>query len=281
MIMSSSEFKGHFTVQNPVITPVNLALQGGGAYGAYTWGVLDGFLSDPHFDIDALSGSSAGALNAIALSIGYIENNAQGARDKLRLIWEEIAAGENRMWDTAQKAFNAWAWGRVHHPLDDLIARHLDFDLLRRQQPFGIALGVTRVRDGKGFVFQNDQITPSVLRASTFLPLWGNGVDLFGDYYWDGAFSKNPPLRCFNDISNTRKTVLIQIENGGRNWVKSAEQRGLILDVVSGCDDLAGFNLNDQFWPQRSVLEDLFTKGQQAASAYLQKRANGAVFQPC
>lgn len=203
------------------MTRLNLALQGGGAHGAFTWGVLDRLLEDETLDFAALSGTSAGALNAAALKAGMIAGGRQGAKDSLTALWTQVAnLGDFRMarwmqplwtasraWtDVIESAFpvspqglaaqlwSPYGWGPFwENPLEPVV-RRLDFSHVCHGEGPRLYVGATNVRTGRIRIFEGDDLTPDALLASACLPTVFQAVTIEGDAYWDGGYSGNPAL---------------------------------------------------------------------------------------
>lgn len=203
------------------MTRLNLALQGGGAHGAFTWGVLDRLLEEGDIDIAALSGTSAGALNAAALKAGMIAGGRQGARDSLAALWAQVAnVGDFRMarwmqpfWsasrlmtDAVETAFpispqgiaaqvwSPYGWGPFwENPLDPVV-RRLDFSQVCQSEGPRLFIGATNVRTGRIRIFEGPDLTPEALLASACLPTVFQAVTIEGESYWDGGYSGNPAL---------------------------------------------------------------------------------------
>jgi NTE family protein len=201
---------------------LNLALQGGGAHGAYTWGVLDRLLEDDFLTFDTISGTSAGAVNAVALASGYLEGGTSGAREKLDAIWRATAkAGDflsmpKTPTQMMTKAFSGMLAPFDHHPLDydplrKILDDHIDFDQLRHESPIGLYVAATQVSNGTARIFSTDEISIDAVLASTCLPFFSKSVLIDGEPYWDGGFSANPAIRPVILNSNTDDTLLIQI----------------------------------------------------------------------
>jgi NTE family protein len=178
---------------------VSLGLQGGGSFGAFTWGVLDRLLEEERLDIDMISGASAGAVNAVVLADGLIAGGRTEARAKLAQLWERVGHG------VAVGGAAALAWARLaspyqlnplgYNPLRDLLAELVDFDRLRTQSAVRLLIAATRVRDGHPRFFREYEITLDAVLASACLPFLQQAVEIDGEAYWDGGYSANPPLR--------------------------------------------------------------------------------------
>ena len=192
---------------------LNLALQGGGAHGAFTWGVLDRLLDDASLQFEGLSGSSAGAMNAVALADGWLKGGRSGAREGLAALWTEVGKlmppamvvqgeGESIQLSTASKVLASWA-GHFSpaqlnplelNPLRDLLTRLVDFEALRAHSPFKLFVAATQANTGKLRIFREHELTADMLMASACLPKIHHPVDIDGVPYWDGGYSANPAV---------------------------------------------------------------------------------------
>lgn len=206
---------------------INLALQGGGAHGAFTWGVLDRILQDDDIEIAAISGTSAGAMNAAALKAGWIADGRQGARDNLEWLWGQIGAvTDSRMadwiapytatapfwakameyspayaaFDMTTRLFSPYVYGPfLQNPLRRIVDE-FQYDAVCAQGGPEIHICATNVRSGKIRVFTGDEIMPDVILASACLPTIFQAVE-FNDpatgkseAFWDGGYTGNPAL---------------------------------------------------------------------------------------
>lgn len=185
------------------LPPLSLALQGGGAHGAFTWGVLDRLLEEPALAVDGVSATSSGAMNALALAQGWLEDGRDGARAKLQALWQAVAAQSNPMrWAFGSSLLSSWANHFTPeqinplglNPLRALGERLFDFERLRAQAPFKLFVAATRVRDGALKLFGNDELSIDALLASTCLPQLFAAVVVNGETYWDGGYAGNPAL---------------------------------------------------------------------------------------
>ena len=197
---------------------MDLALQGGGAHGAFTWGVLDRLLQEPWLRIDGVSGTSAGAMNAAVLVDGYADRGAEGARAALENFWQRVSQAAllspfrrtpldvllgrwtldySPMFvamDLMSRMFSPYNLGQHGaNPLQGILAECVDFDRLTRA-PIKLFVTATNVRTGRGRVFRNREITPDVLLASACLPTMFQAVEIDGEVYWDGGYSGNPTI---------------------------------------------------------------------------------------
>ncbi|MEM7057080.1 MAG: patatin-like phospholipase family protein [Pseudomonadota bacterium] len=215
---------------------VNLALQGGGAHGAFTWGVLDKLFEDDRIWIDAISGTSAGAMNAVVAAHGMHENGAEGARQRLAEFWREVsnsarmspiqrtpwaqATGDwsldssptYQMMATMQRLASPYDMNPFRiDPLRKIVERLVDFKRVRNCKDMGVFLSATNVETGRVKVFTRDEITADVTMASACLPYLQQAVEIDGVPYWDGGFMGNPPLFPFFHGSPSNDIMIVQI----------------------------------------------------------------------
>ncbi|MEM9961267.1 MAG: patatin-like phospholipase family protein [Pseudomonadota bacterium] len=215
---------------------VNIALQGGGAHGAFTWGVLDKLFEDDRIWIEAISGTSAGAMNAVVAAQGMYEGQAPGARQRLEEFWRAISeAGKaspykrtpidmlmgNWSLDTSPGYLFMDVLSRMVSPYDlnplnlnplrDLVEKFVDFNKVRDCEDMGIFLSATNVETGRVRVFERCEITSDVVMASACLPFMFQAVEIGGAPYWDGGFMGNPPLFPFFHHSPSQDIVIVQI----------------------------------------------------------------------
>ncbi|HZP67857.1 MAG TPA: patatin-like phospholipase family protein [Rudaea sp.] len=188
----------------------SLALQGGGAHGAFTWGVLDRLLEEPWFGIDGVSATSSGAMNALALAQGWLEDGRAGARATLAALWERVAAQTSLLrWAFSTPAGSAGETlllGLTRYftpqeinplginPLRGIAESLFDFERLRSASPFKLFLATTRARDGRLVLFDNAKLSLDALLASACLPQLFAPVAIDGEIYWDGGYAGNPAL---------------------------------------------------------------------------------------
>jgi NTE family protein len=215
--------------------PIDLALQGGGAHGAFTWGVLDRILEEEWLDINGVSGTSAGAMNAAVLASGYATGGRQGARDRLELFWRRNA--EAARYSPFQRSpldvlLGRWTldnsplfvamdmMSRVlspydlnpggGNPLTGILEEVIDFGAVA-EGPIKLFVTATNVRTGRGRVFRNHELTPDVLLASACLPTLFQAIEIDGDDYWDGGYSGNPTMTPLIRECDSLDTILVQI----------------------------------------------------------------------
>lgn len=184
-----------------------LALQGGGSHGAYTWGVLDRLLEEPTLAIEAVSGASAGAMNAVVLAHGWCTGGREGAREALEAFWTAVSARMStgvgatpllpdpaRAYVSMTRYFSPYQLNPLNlNPLRDIIVEQIDFERLRKSR-IRLFVSATRVRDGALRIFTNQDVSVDALLASASIPTMHHSVEIDGDAYWDGGLTANPPL---------------------------------------------------------------------------------------
>jgi NTE family protein len=233
--------------QDPLL--IDLALQGGGSHGAFTWGVLDRLLEEPRLRIAAISGTSAGAMNAAVLADGWTQGGADGARAALDQYWERVSRAaafsplQRSAWDrllgrwtldTSPAYVTMDLMSRVLSPYDlnplglnplrSILAVSIDFDRLSRS-PIKLFITATNVRTGRGRIFRNPEITVDVLLASACLPTLFRAIEIDGEPYWDGGFAGNPTITPLVRESDAHDTILVQINPRARpNTPRSAAE---------------------------------------------------------
>ncbi len=223
--------------RSPTRRPVlaDLGLQGGGAHGAFTWGVLDRLLEEPWLRYDGISGTSAGAMNAAVMIDGYAAGGAEGARQALERFWRAVSDAARfspirrgplevltGAWtldysplfvamDLAARVVSPYDTNPFgSNPLEKILEDCVDFDRLRRA-PIKLFITATNVRTGRGRVFRNADVTPHVLLASACLPTMFQAVEIDGEAYWDGGYSGNPSLAPLIRECDSHDTIIVQI----------------------------------------------------------------------
>jgi NTE family protein len=215
---------------------LNLALQGGGAHGAFTWGVLDRLLEDDRIEIEGISGTSAGAMNAAILAQGFVSGGKDGARKSLDKFWHRIAAyssfGPMRR-SAIQRIFGNWnldhSLGHIWldavlrflspyqfnalglNPLRDILAAEIDIHAVGTCDQFKLFVCATNVRTGKIRVFDRMALTIDALLASACLPHVFRAVEIDGDPYWDGGYMGNPAIFPLIYGCDSADVVIVQI----------------------------------------------------------------------
>jgi NTE family protein len=207
---------------------VSLALQGGGAHGAFTWGVLDALLQDPRLDFEAISGSSAGAMNAVVMAHGWMNGGREGARLALSDFWSEVGKqipasmvshgnGDAISLSPATKLLASWAGmfspGNLNplsiNPLRSLLQKQIDFEALRKNSPFKLFIGATQANTGMLRLFRDHELTLDMLLASACLPRIHPTVEIDGQPYWDGGFAANPAVFPLLHEAQTSDVLLV------------------------------------------------------------------------
>jgi NTE family protein len=211
---------------------INLALQGGGAHGAFTWGVLDQLLADERLEIEGISGTSAGALNAVMVADGLARGGPQEARERLANFWRAISSNghlpdlqrgvvdrlfsfvpRQGLWFGALSRF--WSPYDLNplniNPLKDVIERFVDFEAIRRERHLELFISATNVHTGEPRVFTRDEVSPEVVMASACLPLLFRAVEISGTPYWDGGYSGNPAILPFLRTTGTEDVLIVQL----------------------------------------------------------------------
>jgi NTE family protein len=214
---------------------VDLALQGGGSHGAFTWGVLDRLLEEPWLQIVAISGTSAGAMNAAVLADGWTKGGAEAARAALDHFWRRVSRAARfspLQRSPVDRLMGRWTldlspayvamdlMSRLLSPYDlnplglnplrGILARSIDVNRVARS-PIKLFITATNVRTGRGRIFRNAEITPDVLLASACLPTMFQAISVDGEPYWDGGFAGNPTITPLIRESDAHDTILVQI----------------------------------------------------------------------
>jgi len=220
----------------PGIKRVNLALQGGGAHGAFTWGVLDHLLEDGRLSVAGISGASAGAVNAVMLADGLARGGPEEARKRLTEFWQAASLGGNltggqravmeRLFsmmpaegspvqlfmDTMAKFMSPYDFNPLNiNPLKDLIERFADFEAIQAFRELQLFISATNVHTGRLRVFRREHVTADVVMASAALPLMFRAVEIDGEPYWDGGFTGNPAILPFLNANDIDDVVVVQI----------------------------------------------------------------------
>lgn len=219
------------------IKHIALALQGGGAHGAFTWGVLDRLLEVDEIVADAICGTSAGALNAVACSYGLHIGGPKKAKEILEELWQQISTSggflfKPSMWDkymsggdiynspgymwfnTMTQFFSPYNFNPFNfNPLRDILNELIDFKELQLYNQKKIFICATNVKTNRAKIFSNKEITAESVLASACLPFLFQAVEIDGEHYWDGGYMGNPPI--FPLITNTtvKDVVLVKINS--------------------------------------------------------------------
>lgn len=199
-----------------------VALQGGGTYGAFSWGVLDRLLEEDDFSPAALSGSSAGAVNAVLTAWGLLEGGRDGARAALRRFWTSVGQmsrfspmglpGADLQFDLLTRVASPYQFNPLNiNPVRDLLTDIVDFERLRRDSRIALFVAATDVESGDQHIFRETEIGIDVLMASTCIPYLHQAVEIEGHQHWDGGFSSNPPILPMVLDTPCRSLVLVKL----------------------------------------------------------------------
>src|SRR5271165_1559518 len=219
--------------RDPVL--IDIALQGGGSHGAFSWGVLDRLLEEPWLQIEGISGTSAGAMNAAVMVHGHQKGGRAGAREALEAFWRRVSDAARfspfqrgpldvilGRWsldsspiyvamDLMSRVVSPYTLNPMgKNPLREILAELIDFEVLA-QSPIHVFITATNVRTGRGKVFKNEAVTPDVLLASACLPTMFQAIEIDGEPYWDGGYSGNPTLTPLVRECKSHDTILVQI----------------------------------------------------------------------
>ncbi|MBS1647748.1 MAG: patatin-like phospholipase family protein [Bacteroidetes bacterium] len=214
---------------------VALALQGGGAHGAFTWGVLDRLLEEEHIIADAMCGTSAGAVNAVVCAYGLHKGGPAKAKELLEKLWRMISNSggfKPSVFDTYWgngDIYNSpsYAWFNVmtqfmspynfnplnYNPLSDILTSLVDFEDLQHYRGKKIFICATNVKTNRAKIFSNKELTVQSVLASACLPLLFQAVEIDGEYYWDGGYMGNPPIFPLITGTDVHDVVLIKINS--------------------------------------------------------------------
>jgi len=228
---------------------INLALQGGGSHGAYSWGALEALLEREDLDVVAISGASAGAMNAVVFASGLLEGGREGARRKLQDFWLSVSAegalpsaergvfdlwlnawttmfSPQRWFDAASQFASPYAFNPLDvNPLRDHLDGLVDFAKLRAGAGPRLFVAATNVQTGRGEVFRREALTCDHVMASACLPQLFQAVEIAGVAYWDGGYSGNPPLWPLFADGESQDTIVVEIDPIARKGTpRSAEQ---------------------------------------------------------
>jgi len=222
---------------------VTLALQGGGALGAFTWGVLDALLEDGRLEFAGVSGTSAGAMNAVTMLEGLAEGGPERAREQLAEFWRAVSLDGSlpmierkvidqfmSFWDpfnlrltVAQKTtevFSPYVLNPLElNPLRDVLEHLIDFDVVRQSDDPKLFVAATNVRTGKARIFRRPELTADMVMASACLPTMFKAVEIEGEFYWDGGYMGNPTLYPLYTETDCADIILVQINPISRDKI--------------------------------------------------------------
>jgi NTE family protein len=215
---------------------VDLALQGGGAHGALTWGVLDRLLTDERIEIATISGTSAGGMNAVVMADGLDRGGREGAREALATFWKAVSDAarfspiQRSLWDRLTnrysldhspgylffemltRQFSPYELNPLNiNPLRDLVASLVNFDRVNHCEHLKVFVTATNVRTGRGRTFTQPNLSVDAVMASACLPFMFQAVEIDGEAYWDGGYIGNPALYPLVEDRATRDLIVVQI----------------------------------------------------------------------
>ena len=233
----------------PAPKKINLALQGGGAHGAFTWGVLDHILEDGRLTVEGISGASAGAMNAVMLADGLARGGPEEARKRLADFWRGASLGGNlppmqravverlfsflplegspvtAWFDTLSRFYSPYDINPLNiNPLKDVIERFVDFDAMRKCEHLQLFISATNVATGRLHIFPREKMSADVIMASACLPMLFHAVEIDGISYWDGGYLGNPVIFPFFRTTETEDVLVVQINPLSRNVVPHSSQ---------------------------------------------------------
>jgi NTE family protein len=238
---------------------INLALQGGGAHGAFTWGVLDYLLEDGRLAIEGISGASAGAMNAVMVADGLARGGPDVARTRLADFWRaasidgDLPMIERKLmerllafvplegspmtawFDAMSRYFSPYDINPLNiNPLKDLIERFVDFEAVRAYEPLQLFISATNVQTGRLRIFPREKITADAVMASACLPLLFKAVMVDGMPYWDGGYLANPPIFPLFHATRTEDVLIVQINPLERKEVPTSSR-----DIVNRVNEIS------------------------------------------
>ncbi len=247
----------------PAITEVkhiNLALQGGGAHGAFTWGVLDRLLEEPRIEVEGVSATSSGAMNAVAMAHGLTIGGSEGAREALENFWHRVArsaalfsprqssptdrlvhnhglenSAAHLLFEVVSRFLSPYQLNPFNYnPLRHLLGRVVDFERLRHGSAIKLFLSATNVRTGKVKVFTDREITANCVLASACLPFLYQAVEVDGEHYWDGGYMGNPALFPLIYSCESRDILVVHI-----NPMERAEVPTTAREIMNRVDEIS------------------------------------------
>jgi len=238
---------------------INLALQGGGAHGAFAWGVLDRLLEDERIAFEGLSATSAGAMNAVTLAYGMTLGGREGAKKALMQFWRRVAhagmvsplqptwferASHNHslesspafvLFDLVTRLYSPYQFNPLNYnPLRQVLEQTVDFDRLRQDCPVKLFLSATNVRTGKVKVFGNDELSLDAVMASACLPFMFQAVNIDGESYWDGGYMGNPAIFPLIYKCQSRDIVIVHI-----NPIERMETPTTARDILNRINEIS------------------------------------------
>jgi NTE family protein len=259
---------------------INLALQGGGSHGAFTWGIIERLLEEDDIQIDGICGTSAGAMNAVVTTYGMLKGGKQGALDLLNKFWQEISKAQaftmlQPSWvdkmmnngslnfspayyflDFFTLVFSPYQFNPLNiNPLRSILEKHIDFDELHQAKK-NLFVCATNVRTSRVKVFHCQEVSVEAVLASACLPFLFQTIEIDGESYWDGGYMGNPPLFPLIDHTNTPDIMLVQL-----NPIHKEEVPKTVEGIRDRINEI-GFN-SSLMWEMRKInfVEKLLDEG--------------------
>jgi len=262
---------------------LNLALQGGGAHGAFTWGVLDRLLDETWINFEGVSGTSAGAMNAVMLAEGWRQGGREGAKQQLASFWLAVAASDfsirlpehvegavTRFWLHAMRYLSPYDVNLLDiNPLEDLLVKQVCFEKLRQDCPFKLFIAATEVATGKLKLFHERELDLPRLLASACLPNIHKAIEIDGAYYWDGGFSGNPavfPL-IYECVSDDVLIILLQ----------SLQRETLPVSAESIAERVTELGFQSTFMREMRAVSNIrqYSSGSRWRQGWAERKVNG------
>lgn len=197
---------------------VNLALQGGGAHGAFGWGILDRLAEDGRLEVEGLSAASAGSVNAVVYAQGLMNGGNHGARDALEKFWKAVSdAGQPyapaaMMLQSVAGMFSPYQFNPFNvNPLREVLGKTVDMQAVRACDQVELFICATNVRSGQPRIFHSRELTLDMVLASACVPSMFHAVEVEGEHFWDGGYMGNPPLYPLIYNTRSRDIVIVHI----------------------------------------------------------------------
>lgn len=267
---------------------ISLALQGGGAHGAFTWGVMHRLMEETEIFIDGISGASAGAINAVVFADGFLKGGRKGAIEGLAAFWRQISQaiplghswmkgvstplGRYSMEDTPafaaldffSRVLSPYQFNPLgYNPMRDVLARMIDFEALRNDKRMKLFVAATNVKSCQSRLFHTHELTPDVLMASSCLPLVSPAVEIDGESYWDGGYLGNPSIYPLIHDCRSTDVLLVMINPLKRSSVPTSSR-----DILNRITEI-GFNATlISEMSNYAVISKLIDKGELKNKAY-------------
>jgi NTE family protein len=223
---------------------LNLALQGGGAHGAFTWGAVERLSEVEELDYEGISGTSAGAINAVVFASGWLAGGAGGARANLATLWQRVAEAAlplrtsgvpHAALDATAQVFSPYQLNPLGiNPLRELLEELVDFERLRRERSLKLLVAATNLRTGAPRIFETREMSVDVVLASACLPWLHHAIEIEGERYWDGGYVSNPPLLPLVERCRSRDLLLVRINPVERSSLPTSagEIRNRVGEIV-------------------------------------------------